>query len=82
MIIICPLLSRVVVTLDLKTRADNGVIMYFEGYGGLDFIGMTMQNGMLRYAFDNGGGSAIILSDKKLNDGKWHTVSGEIMLFT
>ncbi|WAR24784.1 LAMA-like protein [Mya arenaria] len=66
---------RGVITLDFKTSAENGVLLYFADTKHIDFISITLQNGMLRFAFDCGSGSGEIISEGKVNDGKWHSVT-------
>ena len=62
-------------SMEFKTTAENGVILYFSDKNNVDHIAVAMKDGQIRYSFDSGTGPGVILSPEKYNDGQFHMVS-------
>ena len=65
---------RSVMSLEFRTTQPNGVIFYFSDPKHLDHIGITMTEGKIRFTFNGGSGSGVLLTPKAYNDGQWHKV--------
>ncbi|KAM7405193.1 hypothetical protein PAMP_012474 [Pampus punctatissimus] len=68
------------IELEINTSSSEGLILW-QGvergqHGkGKDFISLGLQNGHLVFSYQLGSGEAKILSQKSINDGKWHKVT-------
>ncbi|XP_026299731.1 laminin subunit alpha [Apis mellifera] len=60
--------------IDIKTMADNGIIFYTADHTNQNLIALYVNNGKLHYKFDCGSGPALLISETKINDNKWHIV--------
>ncbi|PBC25348.1 Laminin subunit alpha [Apis cerana cerana] len=60
--------------IDIKTMADNGIIFYTADHTNHNLIALYINNGKLHYKFDCGSGPALLISETKINDNKWHIV--------
>jgi len=65
---------------DIKTTANNGLIFWFgeeeddSNRENPDFLAIGLKNGFLEISYELGSGLAVILTERPLNDGNWHTV--------
>ncbi|XP_078373536.1 basement membrane-specific heparan sulfate proteoglycan core protein-like [Oculina patagonica] len=59
-------------SLEIKTEAQNGVILW-QGQRG-DHFAIGLREGYLEFRFELGSGPAVLLSSLPVNDGQWHTV--------
>lgn len=62
-------------SIDFKTDAKDGMILYMANERQVDFIALYMQAGRIVYMFNCGSGPARLTSAGTFNDGRWHTVS-------
>ncbi|XP_070151389.1 laminin subunit alpha [Polyergus mexicanus] len=60
--------------MDIKTTADNGIIFYASGLNNANLIAVYVLDGKVHYIFNCGSGSALLESNKKINDNEWHIV--------
>ena len=61
-------------SIDFKTTAEDGMIVYMANERQIDFIALYMRAGRIVYMFNCGGGPARLTSAGAFNDGEWHTV--------
>jgi len=65
---------RSVFSVDVKTTASDGVVLYFANTLHVDFFSLYFKDGKLNFAFNCGSGAARATSDFTYNDDFWHTV--------
>nr|XP_006818677.1 PREDICTED: basement membrane-specific heparan sulfate proteoglycan core protein-like [Saccoglossus kowalevskii] len=68
-----------IITLTFKTSTENGLIFWQgqkEGISGRshDFVALGVRDTLLEFSYQLGSGEANIYSNKRVNDGEWHTV--------
>uniref|UniRef100_A0A7N8XAL3 Heparan sulfate proteoglycan 2 n=1 Tax=Mastacembelus armatus TaxID=205130 RepID=A0A7N8XAL3_9TELE len=68
------------IELEINTSSSEGLILWQgvetgEHGKGKDFISLGLQNGHLVFSYQLGSGEAEILSQKSINDGKWHKIT-------
>ncbi|XP_029013106.1 basement membrane-specific heparan sulfate proteoglycan core protein isoform X4 [Betta splendens] len=68
------------IELDINTRSAEGLILWQgvepgEHGRGKDFISLGLQNGHLVFSYQLGSGEANILSQRSVNDGRWHKIT-------
>ncbi|XP_037619286.1 laminin subunit alpha-1, partial [Sebastes umbrosus] len=66
------------VRLSVRSRALDGLILLLSDSTQTDFIVLKLTRGRLMMSADLGKGPASITSSVTVNDGEWHTVSGEV----
>ncbi|PFX26969.1 basement membrane-specific heparan sulfate proteoglycan core protein-like isoform X2 [Stylophora pistillata] len=59
-------------SLEIKTEAENGVILW-QGQRG-DHFAIGLRKGRLEFRFELGSGPAILRSSLPVNDGEWHLI--------
>lgn len=69
--------SRSEYSIEIRTLYPKGVILMKTHVDSSDFIAVYMKNGSINFGFDSGAGPGLITTDKKYNDGQWHTVMVE-----
>lgn len=67
------ILSRPQISLDVRTRAAEGLLFFAATSGGRVHLTLYMSKGRIRLSV---GKEKEIFNREKYNDGKWHTVSG------
>lgn len=67
------ILSRPQISLDVRTRAAEGLLFFAATSGGRAHLALYMSKGRIRLSV---GKEKEIFNREKYNDGKWHTVSG------
>ena len=65
---------RTNIMLEFKTTSSGGVMLYATDRRKTDTVSLFMKDGYLVFAFDCGSGMLYLQTDKKYNDGKWHSV--------
>uniref|UniRef100_A0A3P8UCW4 Heparan sulfate proteoglycan 2 n=1 Tax=Amphiprion percula TaxID=161767 RepID=A0A3P8UCW4_AMPPE len=68
------------IEMEINTSSPEGLILWQgvehgEHGKGKDFISLGLQNGHLVFSYQLGSGEAEILSQKSINDGKWHKIT-------
>ncbi|XP_038577847.1 basement membrane-specific heparan sulfate proteoglycan core protein isoform X10 [Micropterus salmoides] len=68
------------IELEINTDSSEGLILWQgvelgEHGKGKDFISLGLQNGHLVFSYQLGSGEAEILSQKSINDGRWHKIT-------
>ncbi|XP_023271432.1 basement membrane-specific heparan sulfate proteoglycan core protein [Seriola lalandi dorsalis] len=68
------------IELEINTGSSEGLILWQgvelgEHGRGKDFISLGLQNGHLVFSYQLGSGEAQILSQRSINDGKWHKIT-------
>ncbi|KAF1390064.1 hypothetical protein PFLUV_G00054230 [Perca fluviatilis] len=68
------------IELEINTSSSEGLILWQgvepgENGKGKDFISLGLQNGHLVFRYQLGSGEAEILSQRSINDGRWHKVT-------
>uniref|UniRef100_A0A8C4R810 Laminin G domain-containing protein n=1 Tax=Eptatretus burgeri TaxID=7764 RepID=A0A8C4R810_EPTBU len=63
------------ISLDLRTHATDGLIMYMARINHADFVSVQLHEGKLRISYDLGSGPTSHTSQELVNDEEWHTVS-------
>uniref|UniRef100_A0A4W6FNJ1 Heparan sulfate proteoglycan 2 n=1 Tax=Lates calcarifer TaxID=8187 RepID=A0A4W6FNJ1_LATCA len=68
------------IELEINTSSSEGLILWQgvepgEHGKGKDFISLGLQNGHLVFSYQLGSGEAEILSQRSINDGKWHKIT-------
>jgi len=59
----------------LKTEAAQGLLLYNSGSGNqADLVALELDGGRVRLLLDKGDGQVELLSDVRIDDGRWHTV--------
>lgn len=57
-----------------KPERENGLILYNGQKRDGDYIALSLNNGHPEFRFDFGGEPSIVISEKSIELGKWHTV--------
>lgn len=70
-----PILHRPHFSLDIRTRAPEGLLFFAATRGGRTHLALYISKGRIRLSV---GREKEILNREKYNDGKWHSVSGLI----
>ncbi|XP_022089419.1 laminin subunit alpha-like isoform X2 [Acanthaster planci] len=65
---------NMVMQVELKTVARNGLIMYTSDTRRIDFTAAYLRDGKVVFGWDYGSGPKLIESPDPVNDGRWHTV--------
>ena len=67
------------ITLQFATVERNALIFYNsdnkDSHGSTTFIALEIIEGLLRFSFNLGGGTARIVANGLVSDGQWHTVT-------
>ncbi|XP_027137087.1 laminin subunit alpha-1 isoform X2 [Larimichthys crocea] len=66
------------VTLSVRSRALDGLIILLSDSKQTDFIVLRLTGGRLMMSADLGKGPASVTSSVAINDGTWHSVSAEV----
>ena len=67
-------ISRFRIELELRTFAEDGIIV-FAGNGNLkSYLYLRLDGGKLRFGFSTTGESVSVATRKNVNKGKWHKV--------
>ncbi|XP_054478572.1 laminin subunit alpha-1 [Anoplopoma fimbria] len=66
------------VRLSVRSRALDGLIFLLSDSKQMDFVVLKLTAGRLTMSADLGKGPASISSSVAVNDGEWHTVTGEV----
>ena len=61
-------------SLQMKTTASDGMILYMADDRQVDFVALYLKAGLLVYAFNCGSSPVVIRSGAGYNDGQWHSV--------
>lgn len=70
------LVLSVSVRLSVRSQAQDGLIILLTDSKQMDFIVIKLMGGRLMLSADLGKGPSTITSSVTVNDGEWHTVSG------
>uniref|UniRef100_A0A669AYK6 Heparan sulfate proteoglycan 2 n=1 Tax=Oreochromis niloticus TaxID=8128 RepID=A0A669AYK6_ORENI len=67
------------IEMEINTSSSDGLILW-QGEPGehgkrKDFISLGLQNGHLVFSYQLGSGEAQILSERSINDGRWHKIT-------
>ncbi|XP_038057388.1 laminin subunit alpha-like isoform X2 [Patiria miniata] len=65
---------NMVMQVELKTVARNGLIMFTSDTRHIDFTAVYLRDGKVVFGWDYGSGPLLIESPENVNDGNWHTV--------
>jgi len=79
---VCVCVCRTQFSVELKTTASDGVVLYMSNNIHVDYIALYLKDGKLSFAFNCGSGVARATTDFTYNDGQWHTVSTSYVLST
>ncbi|XP_038074554.1 pikachurin-like [Patiria miniata] len=66
------------IQLEFRTWSSDGLILWMGRdvmKSTSDFMALGLDNGMLKWSYNLGGGPVSILTNQTFNDGEWHTVS-------
>uniref|UniRef100_A0A673C7V2 Heparan sulfate proteoglycan 2 n=1 Tax=Sphaeramia orbicularis TaxID=375764 RepID=A0A673C7V2_9TELE len=63
------------IELEINTSSSDGLILWQEHGKGKDFISLSLQNGHLVFSYQLGSGESHIMSQRSINDGKWHKIT-------
>ncbi|XP_056290186.1 laminin subunit alpha-1-like isoform X2 [Pseudoliparis swirei] len=66
------------VRLSVRSRARDGLLLLVSESKQTDYVVLKLRAGRLMMSVDLGRGPASITSKGPINDGEWHTVSGEV----
>lgn len=58
----------------IKPDSHDGLIYYISSHDHVDFVGIYMNAGFIKVAFNCGGGIARMSTLKRYNDGRWHSL--------
>ncbi|TNN23250.1 Laminin subunit alpha-1 [Liparis tanakae] len=67
------------VRLSVRSRARDGLLLLVSDAKQTDYVVLKLSAGRLLMSVDLGRGPASITSTLPINDGEWHTVSGEVV---
>ncbi|KAK7100839.1 laminin subunit alpha-like isoform X2 [Littorina saxatilis] len=62
------------IQLQFQTYSENGLLVYASD-NKRDFLSIELKEGRVVFQYDLGGGSVLMESAGKLNDGEWHSVT-------
>ncbi|XP_038056079.1 laminin-like protein epi-1 [Patiria miniata] len=65
---------NMVMRVELKTLARNGLIMFTSDTRNIDFTAVYLRDGKVVFGWDYGSIPLLIESPESVNDGNWHTV--------
>ncbi|XP_078669751.1 laminin subunit alpha-2-like isoform X2 [Branchiostoma floridae x Branchiostoma belcheri] len=60
------------VKVEIRTLASDGLVFYVARSNQADFAAIQLEEGLVKFKFDNGKGPVEISSTVTVNDGKWH----------
>ncbi|XP_061425546.1 LOW QUALITY PROTEIN: laminin subunit alpha-2 [Lethenteron reissneri] len=66
--------KELVISLELRTLAKNGLVFYMARINHADFFTLQIKEGKLHFSFDLGRGASTKHIPRTVNDGKWHSV--------
>ncbi|XP_068437392.1 laminin subunit alpha-1 isoform X2 [Clinocottus analis] len=66
------------VRLSVRSRARDGLVLLVSDAKQMDFVVLKMAAGKLMMSVDLGKGPGSVTSSVPINDGEWHTVSGDL----
>ncbi|XP_061843023.1 neurexin 3b isoform X7 [Nerophis lumbriciformis] len=64
--------TRSDLTFQFKTSQSEGLVMYFDDGGYCDFLLLTLTRGRMQLLFSIDCAETTIMSDKMVNDSRWH----------
>lgn len=68
------LLEQSTVSLEFRTRHEDGILFYVGNTNQVDFISIFMKQGRLNVMFNCGTGSGLLTTTETYNLGEWHSL--------
>uniref|UniRef100_A0A670YYY9 Laminin subunit alpha 2 n=1 Tax=Pseudonaja textilis TaxID=8673 RepID=A0A670YYY9_PSETE len=76
-------MCRLTIELEIRTKAENGLLFYMARINHADFATIQIKNGFPYFSYDLGHGNTSTMIPNKINDGQWHKVLYDgTMIFT
>ncbi|XP_066461636.1 laminin subunit alpha-2 isoform X5 [Eleutherodactylus coqui] len=63
------------IELELRTKADSGLIFYMARINHADFATIQIKDGMAHFRYDLGSGDTTTMVPQRVNDGEWHKIN-------
>ncbi|XP_040285060.1 laminin subunit alpha-2 isoform X2 [Bufo bufo] len=63
------------IELELRTKADSGLIFYMARINHADFATIQIKEGMAHFRYDLGSGDTTTMVPQRVNDGEWHKIN-------
>lgn len=67
-------MCRLTIELEIRTKAENGLLFYMARINHADFATIQIKNGFPYFSYDLGHGNTSTMIPNKINDGQWHKV--------
>ncbi|ETE64643.1 Laminin subunit alpha-2, partial [Ophiophagus hannah] len=68
------LLRVLTIELEIRTKAENGLLFYMARINHADFATIQIKNGFPYFSYDLGHGNTSTMIPNKINDGQWHKI--------
>ncbi|XP_069831051.1 laminin subunit alpha-2 isoform X3 [Dendropsophus ebraccatus] len=63
------------IELELRTKAESGLIFYMARINHADFATIQIKDGMAHFRYDLGSGDTTTMVPQRVNDGEWHKIN-------
>lgn len=63
------------IELELRTKADSGLLFYMARINHADFATIQIKDGMAHFRYDLGSGDTTTMVPQRVNDGEWHKIN-------
>ncbi|XP_071997663.1 laminin subunit alpha-2 isoform X3 [Engystomops pustulosus] len=63
------------IELELRTKADSGLVFYMARINHADFATIQIKGGMAHFRYDLGSGDTTTMVPQRVNDGEWHKIN-------
>ncbi|XP_063773402.1 laminin subunit alpha-2 isoform X3 [Pseudophryne corroboree] len=63
------------IELELRTKADTGLLFYMARINHADFATVQIKDGMAHFRYDLGSGDTTTMVPQRVDDGEWHKIN-------